>query len=60
VVGASDFDGNGVPDLVWENNTTGQATVNYFGGPGGAVLQGWNWLNSAGNPGWRLIVPRSR
>jgi hypothetical protein len=60
VVGASDFDGNGFPDLVWENMSTGQATVNYFGGAGGAVYQGWNWLNSTGNPGWTVIVPRSR
>jgi hypothetical protein len=40
--------------------STGQATVNYFGGAGGAVYQGWNWLNSTGNPGWTVIVPRSR
>ena len=60
VVGASDFDGNGVPDLVWENPATGQAQVAYYGGPGGAVYKGWNWLNSTGNPGWTVIVPRSR
>ena len=60
VVGASDFDGNGFPDLVWENMSTGQVTVNYFGGAGGAVYQGWNWLNSTGNPGSTVIVPRSR
>ena len=61
VVGANDFDGNGVPDLVWENPTTGQVTVNYYGGHGGATFKGWNYLNSgAGAPGWRAIVPKSR
>ena len=60
VVGAADFDGNGVPDLVWENPATGQVKVNYYGGPGGATLKGWNWLNNAGSPGWRAIVPKSR
>src|SRR5580658_1619306 len=56
VVGASDFNGNGTPDLVWQNNTTGQVTVNYYGGAQGATLQGWAWLNSAGSPGWHALV----
>jgi hypothetical protein len=56
VVGASDFDGNGVPDLVWQNATTAQVVVHYYGGAGGAVYQGWAWLNSAGVPGWRALV----
>ena len=58
VVGANDFDGNGVPDLVWENLTTGQVTVNYYDGAGGAGLIGWDWLNSFGSPGWTAVVPR--
>ena len=57
VVGANDFNGDGVPDLVWQNNATAQVTVNYYGGTGGATLEGWNWLNSGGIPGWRAIVP---
>jgi len=56
VVGASDFNGNGTPDLVWQNNSTGQATVNYYGGAQGATLQGWAWLNSVGDPGWHALV----
>jgi hypothetical protein len=59
VVGASDFDGNGFPDLVLESDTTGQAIVDYYGGAGGAVYQGSNSLGFA-NPGWRAIVPKSR
>lgn len=56
VVGASDFNANGTPDLVWQNNSTGQVTVNYYGGTEGAVLQGWAWLNFAGVPGWHVLV----
>jgi len=56
LVGAADFDGNGVPDLVWEYMPTGQVTVNYYGGPGGATLLGWNWLNKTGNPGWTVVA----
>ena len=55
VTGASDFDGNGIPDLVWENNTTGQVTVNYYGGPGGIGVIGWNWLDMIGEAGWHAL-----
>jgi hypothetical protein len=58
VVGASDFNGDGVPDLVWQNNSTAQVTVNYYGGTGGATYTGWNWLASSGFPGWTAVVPR--
>jgi hypothetical protein len=57
-VGANDFDGNGVPDLVYQNLSLGQLNVNYYGGPGGAVIEGWNALNNY--PGWTAIVPKSR
>ena len=60
VVGATDITGNGVPDLIWENDATAQVTVNYYGGAGGAVYLGWNWLASAGFPGWHVIVPWCR
>jgi hypothetical protein len=56
LVGAADFDGNGVPDLVWEYMPTGQVSVNYYGGPGGATYLGWNWLNEAGVPGWTVVA----
>jgi hypothetical protein len=52
---ATDFNGDGVPDLVWQNDTTGQVTVNYYGGAGGATLIGWNWLNSANEAGWSVV-----
>ncbi len=52
----SDFDGNKVPDLVWQDASTRQVTVNYYGGTGGATYQGWNWLNKAGVPGWHVAA----
>jgi hypothetical protein len=58
VVGANDFNGDGVPDLVWQNDTTAQVTVNYYGGSKGATLIGWNWLAAPGYPGWTAVVPR--
>jgi len=60
VVGANDFDGNGVPDLVWRNDSSGIVNVNYYGGPRGAVFKGWNVLNGTSNAGWSVIVPQSK
>jgi len=56
VRGAADMNGDGVPDLIWENNTTCTVTVNFYGGAGGASFMGWGWLNSSGAPGWRIAA----
>jgi hypothetical protein len=55
---AADFDGNGVPDLVWQNISTGQVNVNYYGGPGGATLTGYAVLRAAGPElaGWSVVA----
>ena len=55
VTAAADFNSDGVPDLVWMNDTTRQVTVHYYGGTGGSVYQGWNWLNSTGAAGWSVV-----
>ena len=55
VVRAVDVNGDGVPDLVWYNEATTQLTVNYYGGPGGASLIGWNWMYPWTTPGWTPI-----
>jgi hypothetical protein len=49
-VGAADFDGNGVPDLVYQNTATSQVNVDYYGGPGGSTFIGWACL-TCGPPG---------
>jgi hypothetical protein len=57
VVGAADFDGNGVPDLIWQNTSTNQVNVNYYGGAGGSTLTGFAVLNSgAGTSGWHVVA----
>jgi hypothetical protein len=54
VVAAADFNGDGVPDIVWENTATSQVIVWYMGGSGGATLENTNWISEAGEPGWRV------
>lgn len=54
VVAIADFNGDGVPDLVWQNDATSATTVQYYGGLGGATVQGWNWLNQTGAAGWHV------
>jgi hypothetical protein len=56
VVAAADINHDGVPDLIWQSDTTRQVTVHYFGGAGGATFQGWNWLTSTGFPGWHVAA----
>jgi hypothetical protein len=56
VVGAADFDGNGKPDLVWQNDTTREATTWFMGGAQGTTFLGWAYLSSS-VPGWKLIIP---
>ena len=48
---------NSIPggNLLFQNDTTAQVTVHYYGGPQGNVDQGWNWLNISGAPGWKLM-----
>ena len=54
VVGAADFNGDGNPDLIWQNTTTGEATVWYMGGLQGNVFLGFNLLSSP-VPGWSIV-----
>lgn len=51
----ADFNADGHPDLVWQNDTTRQVTVHYYGGTKGTTLLGWAWLNSSGSPGWTVV-----
>jgi hypothetical protein len=59
VKAADDFDGNGVPDLIYQNETTGQVNVDYYGGSGGTTFTGWACL-SCGlvTAGWSLVAAR--
>lgn len=56
IVAVADLNHDGVPDLIWQNDTTRQIKVWYMGGPQGNVNIGWNWLNQTGVPGWRVVA----
>lgn len=55
VADVADFDGNGSPDLVWENDVTHQVTVHYYGGPKGSLFQTWALLNP-GLKDWHMVA----
>ena len=40
IVGAADFNGDGLPDLVWQDPVTGQSQVWFMGGTQGTTLMG--------------------
>jgi hypothetical protein len=52
---AADMNGDGVPDLIWQNNDNGGVLVWYMGGYEGAAFQSWATL-SASTIGWRLAA----
>jgi hypothetical protein len=52
IVGAAHFDADTSPDIVWQNDTTRQATLWYMTAAG--AVRSWNWLMSSPNPGWRI------
>jgi hypothetical protein len=52
VAGATDLNGDGTPDLLWQNDSTYQSAVWFLrGGPAPAVYD-WAWLASSGVSGW--------
>lgn len=58
VVGAADLSGDGIPDLVWQNDQSQTPVAWYMGGLNGSQLISWNFLDSGGDvTGWRLVVP---
>ena len=56
IVGNGDFNGDGHPDLVWQNDSTGQATVWYMAGAQSNVMQSWNWIAPDPVAGWRIVA----
>jgi hypothetical protein len=58
VVAAADFNGDQSVDLVWQDDSSRQASVWYMGGTGGSVFQGWSYLAAAGVPEWRIVGVR--
>jgi hypothetical protein len=55
VVGTGDFNRDGQPDLVWQNDVTWQVVVWYMGGPQGNSVLGGNGLASTDVAGWSVV-----
>jgi hypothetical protein len=56
IVGMRDFNGDGKPDLVWQNDATQQVVVWYLGGSRGNTLVGSSWLAQDGVAGWYVVA----
>jgi hypothetical protein len=56
VVGVGDFNRDGVPDIIIENDSTRQIAVYFMGGVGGSQIQGFAWIRSDGVPGWSVVA----
>jgi hypothetical protein len=55
VVAAADFNQDGIPDLVWQNDDTRQVTIWYMSGTGGNVVERYDWISESSAPGWRVV-----
>ncbi len=55
LAGAADLDGNGKPDLIWQNDSTRQVAVWYMGGAQGNQFQSFAWLQGVNSPGWTAV-----
>jgi VCBS repeat protein len=56
VVGANDYNRDGVPDLVWQNDANAQVSVWYITGAAGNTLLSWAYISANGVPGWRATA----
>jgi hypothetical protein len=54
VVASSDFNGDGIPDLVWQDDALRTVTVWFMGGAQGTEMRTWAWLSSTPAPGWTI------
>jgi len=56
LAGTADFDGDGVPDLVFQNTASGAATVWFMGGSDGNTLVAFSLLTLGFGPDWRIAA----
>jgi hypothetical protein len=63
VVGTADFNGDGTPDILWQNVTTGEASIWYMNGTtrigGGPITNANSSTALQAGSSWQ-IVPQSR
>jgi hypothetical protein len=56
VVAVRDFDGDGMPDLLWQNDTTRQVSIWYMTRAGGTpTMKSWAWVSIDGVPSWTVV-----
>ena len=55
--GMQDMNGDGHPDLILTNDTTGETTVNYYGGDLGVAFLRSDSVDPSVSPDWKLVVP---
>ena len=54
---AGDFDGNGVPDILWQSDATRQVTLYYYiQSVGSPATSGSNWIWADSAPGWCVVA----
>jgi hypothetical protein len=51
----TDLNGDGTPDLIWENDTTQQLAAWYLN-PLGNVFSSFAWIDMNGVPGWNVVA----
>jgi hypothetical protein len=52
----ADMDGDGIPDLIWQNDQTRQVGVWHMSGPQAATLRSISWPAPGSYPGWTLAA----
>jgi hypothetical protein len=53
---SSDFDRDGVPDLLWHNRATGESVIWYMSGADGATLREYRALRPVPDLNWRIAA----
>ena len=54
----TDFNGDGAPDLIWQEDSTRRVVVWNMGGAQGNQAIWWSWLSQSVIPGWRVAAIR--
>jgi hypothetical protein len=53
---SGDLNGDGHPDVIWQNDSTRQVAVWYLGGALGNQFQSFDWISSGPVPGWKVVA----
>jgi uncharacterized protein (TIGR03790 family) len=56
LVGTADFNHDGIPDLLWQNDISRQVVIWYMSGSGTSGAHTFAWLSQNGVPGWSIAA----